>query len=275
MKRGVRSGLPVPGNTLVGLCLLSAGVLCSIPVEAAIVTVALAPAADTSIFEENVDASDAKGPGLFAGLNAGGASRRALLRFDVKGPVLSGSTISSVRLRLSLTRSNSGDVLVSLYRVTGAWGEGTSNAGEPGGSGIPATAGDATWTRRVYPAIPWTSPGGDTAQAASGSALVGSAPADILFDATPAMVADVQSWLDQPLANFGWQLRVDETQVARTAKRFGSRENAEPALRPVLLVTYDDAIGPPKDVPALDTRMLAALVVLLAACGARLLNRAI
>lgn len=242
--------------------------------DAASVTVALQPAADTTIFEENARASDAKAPGFFAGLNAGGASRRAFLRFDVEGPVPTGSTISSVRLRLSLTRSNSGSVLASLYRVSAAWGEGTSSAGEFGGDGSVATTGDATWTSRVYPLVPWTSPGGDTAPTASGSARVGSAPADILFDATPAMVADVQGWLDQPGANFGWQLRADETQVAPTAKRFGSRENTDPALRPVLFVTYDDGIGPPKDVPALDARLQAILALLLAAGGARLLNRA-
>ena len=41
-------------------------------------------------------------------------------------------------LRLSLTRSNSGSVFASLYRVSGAWAEGTSDAGIPGGSGAPA-----------------------------------------------------------------------------------------------------------------------------------------
>jgi hypothetical protein len=242
--------------------------------DAATVTVAMSPAADTTIFEENVNASDAKGPGIFAGRNNGAEIRRAFLRFDVAGAVPAGFTVSSARLRLSLTRSNSGSVLASLYRVSGAWNEGTSNS-TPGGSGVPATAGDATWTHRVYPTTSWTNPGGDTALTASGTTLIESSLTDYFFTTTPAMLADVQGWLDQSATNFGWQLRADEAQTAPTAKRFGSRENADPALQPVLLLTYDDSVaGPPAAVPALDARLQVALAVLLFACGARLLNRA-
>jgi hypothetical protein len=245
-------------------------------IDAKTVTVALNPAADVTIFEENSDAADAKSPGLFAGRNNRNAIRRALLRFDVAGAVPAGVLVSSSQLTLSLTHANSGFVFVSLYRVSAAWNEGTSNAGSPGGSGAPATAGDVTWTARIYPGTMWLTPGGDTSPAASATTLIGSSLSDYVFTTTPEMVADVQDWLDRPATNFGWQLRADEIQIAPTAKRFGSRESTDPALAPVLLVTYDvvDA-AESRTVPALNAWSLALLAILLAAGGARLLHRPI
>lgn len=261
---------------LVALCALAA-VLRSTAARAVEVTVGLSPAADTTIFEESGDTSDAKGPNVFAGRNASFFSliRRALLRFDVAAAIPAGRTLSSASLRINLTRSNSNSVIASLYRVSAAWGEGVSNSGLPGGNGAPATPGDATWTKRVYPGTDWTNPGGDTALAASASTLIGTSLADYFFASTPKMRADVQSWIDQPATNFGWQLQMDEAQVGPTAKRFGSRENPDPAVRPLLLVTYDDrsVAAPPAAVPALDGSVLVALAALLAAGGLRLLRR--
>lgn len=275
MKRDARSGLFIRFEACLRLG-LAAGFLHAARVDAANVTILLNPAADVTIFEENADVSDAKSPGLFAGRNNRDAIRRAFLRFDVAGAVPAGIVVSAVKVRLSLTRANSGFVLASLYRVSAAWSEGTSNAGTPGGSGAPATAGDATWTRRIYPGTFWLVPGGDTAAAASATTLIGPSLADYVFTTTPQLVADVQGWLNQPATNFGWQLRADETQIAPTAKRFGSRESTDPALQPLLFVMYDDAsaAGPPSGVPALDTSMQMVLALLLAAGGARLLDRA-
>ena len=50
------------------------------------------------------------------------------------------------------------------------------------------------------------------------------------WGSTPGMVADVQGWLDQPGANFGWILIGDET-GPQTVKNFASREHPELALR--------------------------------------------
>src|SRR5450631_188186 len=143
------------------LC-LAAALLSALTAEAGTVTAVLSPNADATIFQENADSSDAKSPGLYAGRNRTDFIRRAFLRFNVAG-IPAGVTISSAEVRLSLTNANSGSVFGSLYRATAVWGEGTSNAGSPGGSGAPATPGDPTWTMRVYPATPWTIPGGDTA----------------------------------------------------------------------------------------------------------------
>ena len=255
---------------------LAAALLFARAAEAGIVTAVLTPAADATIFEENGDSSDAKGQGLFAGRDRIDNRRRAFLRFNLTG-VPTGVAVSSVQVRLSMTRSNSPSVFASLYRASGAWGEGTSDAGIPGGSGAPATPGDPTWTMRVYPATPWTSPGGDAAATPSATTLLGTALVNYLWTTTPALVSDVQGWINLPATNFGWQLRVDESQIAPTAKRFGSREQADASLRPVLIVTYDDpAVGPPAatGVPSLDAHAQAGLAALLAAGGVWLLRRA-
>ncbi len=272
MKRGARSTFSIRLRACLRLC-LAAGALLAAGLDASAAAVALTPVADVTIFEENADASDAKSPSLFAGRNNRDAIRRALLRFDVASAVPAGVVVSSATLSLSLTRSNSGFVLASLYSVSAAWSEGTSNAGTPGGSGAAATAGDVTWTRRIYPGTFWLNPGGDTASAASATTLIGSSLTDYVFTTTPQMVADVQGWLDQPATNFGWQLRADETQIAPTAKRFGSRESTDPGLAPLLVLTYDVNPAPSTGVPALDARMQAVLALLLAAGGAGLLHR--
>lgn len=54
---------------------------------------------------------------------------------------------------------------------------------------------------------------------------------------SPEMIADVQAWLDNPAANFGWLLRGNES-AASTAKRFATREELEPTFRPLLHVEY-------------------------------------
>jgi len=261
-------------SALTRLC-LAASLLGAPIAEAGIVTAVLTPAADATIFEENGDSSDAKGQGLFAGRDRIDNRRRAFLRFNLAG-VPTGVAVSSVQVRLSMTRSNSISVFASLYRASGAWGEGTSDAGIPGGSGAPATPGDPTWTMRVYPAAPWISPGGDAAATPSATTLLGTALVNYLWTTTPALVSDVQGWIDLPATNFGWQLRMDESQIAPTAKRFGSREQSDGSLWPVLIVTYDDpAVGPSPatGIPALDARAQAGLAALLAAGGVWLLRR--
>ena len=50
-------------------------------------------------------------------------------------------------------------------------------------------------------------------------------------------MADVQSWLDSPAANFGWLLLGNES-ISQTTKRFDSKDNEGEANRPVLAVEY-------------------------------------
>ena len=51
------------------------------------------------------------------------------------------------------------------------------------------------------------------------------------------MVRNVARWLEFPGGSFGWLLKGNEGPNA-TAKRFDTRENATPANRPMLTITY-------------------------------------
>jgi spore coat protein A len=200
-------------------------------------TIVLAPTQDTTIYSEDGALSNGKGQHLFAGLTSSQSKqRRALIQFGVSGAIPAGSTITSVTLTLRLDRTQSNTVAVALHKVTSAWGEGTSVAsGEEGGGG-PATAGDATWTKRIYPGTAWTTAGGDFVATASASTTIGTSLVDYTWSGA-AMTADVQSWLDTPAGNHGWLVRAPSATDGQ-AKRFASRNNSNSTVRPRLSVTF-------------------------------------
>lgn len=199
-------------------------------------TIVLAPSKDNTLYEESPSLSNGAGERIFAGVTASGVRRRALVAFDVAGAIPPGSTISGAQLVLELTQTIVGPQPVALHRVTADWGEGTSDAPLEEGGGAPATAGDATWVFRLFNTASWATPGGDFDPSASATILVNSF-GSWTWGSTPAMTADVQLWLDQPAANFGWCLVGNETTIT-TAKRFNSRENPNVATRPRLVVDY-------------------------------------
>jgi hypothetical protein len=71
----------------------------------------------------------------------------------------------------------------------------------------------------------------------SASQTIGGALGAYTWGSTPKTVADVQSWLDDPATAFGWLVTGNEIDL-NTAKKFGSREAIDPALRPRLAVEY-------------------------------------
>jgi len=199
-------------------------------------------AKDNTLFEDaNGTLSNGIGPNLFTGKSGGIAppqKKRGLIWFDVAGNLPPGSTITSVTLKLSLLRTRDlSSRIVELCRVLQDWGEGTSNSGLTGGGGASATIGDATWLHTFFNTDLWVNSGGDFSGTASGSQSVGTLAGDYTWGSTTQMVADVQSWLDDPNNNFGWSLLTDES-VIQTARRFGSRENATVANRPLLTIEY-------------------------------------
>jgi hypothetical protein len=184
------------------------------------------------------DLSNGAGPSIFAGLTQFESRRRGLISFDVSS-VPAGSTITSVSLTLHCTRSASLGEPVSLHPALAAWGEGPSIALGEGGNGTAAMPGDATWRYQFYPTTLWAVEGGVFGAA--------SAVTDVVADgayawSSPAMVADVQAWLDAPATNFGWMVRGNEG-LPQTAKRFASREHEDGLLRPVLVVEYVPSPG--------------------------------
>ncbi|MBI5361600.1 MAG: hypothetical protein HZA53_00385 [Planctomycetes bacterium] len=105
-----------------------------------------------------------------------------LVRFDLASSIPPGSRVNSAQLALDGIVLFTGTM--NAHRITTAWS---------------ACPGTTTWT------IPWSQPGGDYL-ASSGTALIeSSAPA--VFASNPMLVADVQTWVDQPSSNHGWQLR--------------------------------------------------------------------
>jgi hypothetical protein len=204
--------------------------------DATTVTVNLSAGRDNTLYESATGAwSNGAGAHIFAGSSADGDKHRALIAFDIAELIPVGATIQDVNLTLHLSRTSSPAHTVTLHPVTSAWGEGTSNAGGNEGGGAAAAPGDATWIHAFYDTTPWAQPGGDFSATASASADV----AGIGFYSwtDPQMVIDVQTWLDNPGANHGWLLLGNESAI-RTSKRFDSRENADPAVRPVLVVEY-------------------------------------
>jgi hypothetical protein len=206
-------------------------------------TVVLPAQLDATLIESATGSlANGAGPAFFAGRTsqARDSIRRAALAFDVTGRVPRGVRISAVSLVLALSPSHDEAATVHLHRIVSPWTEGPSSAS--GGSGAPPQPGDATWLHGSYPALPWAAPGGDFVAAPSaGTEVVG--PGLYQWGSTPELVADVQRWLDEPSSNHGWLL-VGNEQAPSTAKRFESRESAEVALRPVLLIEFGASASP-------------------------------
>ena len=221
-------------NTVIKLTLAASLAICSYPALAVADTLQVGASADNTLFQDALGGlSSGAGSYIFSGNLNSGQSRRALLRFNLTS-IPAGSIITGVSLRLHMSRSAASGEVVSVFAASRGWGEGSSNSGI-GGAGAPAQPGDATWLYSSFNTASWTNPGGDFAAAASASTIVGGVNAYTWSGA--GMVADAQSWLANPAANFGWLLQGNEAD-AQTVKRFDSRENPVASVRPELTVTY-------------------------------------
>jgi hypothetical protein len=197
---------------------------------------------DNTLYESSTGAfSNGAGQYFFVGTTARVERRRGLLAFDVAGNIPAGATITSVTLRLHMSRTISGEQFVKLHRVLADWGEGASNAAGEEGAGAAAATGDATWIHRFFNTVFWTTAGGNFAAIASDSQAVSSV-GFYTWGSTPHMVNDVQAWLNAPSTNFGWLLRGAEN-VATNSKRFDTRENPNSDFRPLLTVNYTATVA--------------------------------
>jgi hypothetical protein len=183
------------------------------------------------------------GPLVFAGRNnlPDNGVRRGLLRFDLAGALPPGAlqTIETVALVVTnLTESNAAPREYRLHRVLADWGEGASSSS--GGGGAPAQPGDATWLHTFHDRSFWSHNGGQFDGEPS-ARLVVAGPGTYRFE-SPQLARDLELWATRPELNFGWILIGDET-VRQTAKAFGSRENPEPASRPVVEIIFRRSAG--------------------------------
>ena len=195
---------------------------------------------DASIYNNNPDNSNGAGPGIFAGTDGSGKPLRSLIQFDVAGHVPAGSIITSVQLTLYLGMVAGGGTgqadttprSIELHALSDSWGEGTTESAITSinltGAGAAANPGDATWNDRLFASaspVTWITPGGDFAASASAATVVTQKPNDAFtWGSTPAMVADVQGWLDNPSNNNGWALLNASESSARTFRAFWTRE---------------------------------------------------
>jgi hypothetical protein len=175
---------------------------------------------------------------------------RALFQFDLT-TLPTNTRIQTVVLELAVTK-DPGDGLANaaagLHRMLRPWGEGNKVGVAHPGQGEAATAGEATWSHSFYPTNAWTSPGAeegvDFVSSESSSQDVYSEGSLCRFPSTPALVADVQSWVNDPQSNFGWILISYGEGTQFTARHFGSRE--DPAAHPNLEIQYFQYLVPPR-----------------------------
>lgn len=197
-------------------------------------TINLQPVADTTLCEYAPD-NNLGGTDFFiagsTGGTAGGTKNRALIRFDLSA-IPANSKIKSVSLLLEVAHFPPVDETPSfaLHRMLRSWGEGDKDSSEEltsRGLGYPATVNEATWLSPfAFTTNTWSGPGGigDFASIVSSRALVNAVLFFPLFDSTPELIADVQTWLDNPAANFGWMLKAEDEDLFFSSRAYGSRE---------------------------------------------------
>jgi len=207
-------------------------------------TIAVKPAADTTLFETTPDGNLGRVTTVVAGTTAKGKRSRALLRFDFAGKIPDGSTVTQVQLTLKLIDVPQGGGVGSTFglrRMLRSWGEGAKTAG----TGAPASPGEATWKMSFAPDTPWTVPGAssptDFVATDSVSTFV-QGGGTYTFASATNFVADVQFWLDHPTNNYGWIIISHSESTMKTARRFGSRENSGSA--PALTVVFTPPVLP-------------------------------
>ena len=212
----------------------------------------LTSVADTTLIETAPDYNLGGALIVNAGTTQNFTRNRGLFRFDPTGQIPSGSHITKVDFVVVISGQPKDGYTSSsfgLHRVLKPWGEGDKESPDTvhPGQGAPATVGEATWNYRfAFTTNTWAVPGGaatnDFAPEISAETFIyGFGDSPYTFLSTPALVADVQSWVDDPATNFGWMLICRSEEANFTARRFASREDAGNA--PQLLIEY---VPPPQ-----------------------------
>jgi len=205
----------------------------------------VAPSKDNSLYEDDSGRfSNGAGNNIFMGKVGGDGDyklRRALVAFDVTA-IPANAVVNSVEVRFTINKIPSEATAdnAALHLLVNDWGEGNSDAPGNEGTGASAQSGDATWLHRFFDEVNpvfWGAPGGDFDSIASAETpFATSDPETITFESTSRLVTDVQAWIRNPAANFGWMLRGDES-TQTNARRLASRESTFPP-GPLLTIDY-------------------------------------
>ena len=195
-------------------------------------TITLRPVADTSLFQDQTN----NNLGGELTIPVGATDQlitnttllevnRGLIKFAVAGAVPSNATITSVTLSLTVVQvpgKGPVDSIFGLRRMLRDWGEGNKR-GIQFPEGASATAGEANWNVRFYPTLSWSAPGAaapiDFTNALSTTNFV-QRLGTYAFGPTSNLVADVQAWLKNPAADFGWLLRSENETTPLTNRPF-------------------------------------------------------
>jgi len=208
-------------------------------------TISFSPQRDNTLYEDlNGQLSNGQGIYFFDGKTGSNLLRRGLIAFDLTS-IPANAIVTDASLSMFLSMTNGGPAAVSLSKVLQDWGEGASNAGDPGGGGAQAAAGDATWLHTFYNLGFWAAPGGDFSPATSASAMVDTVNTTYTWGGS-GLIADVQAWVSNSTGNFGWVIRGNEVDTGR-AQRFNSGENS--SNPPQLSVTYQFSAPTPTPTP--------------------------
>ncbi len=225
---------------LVAICILS---LPSFQASAA--TVTLTPVADTSIFLAFPDKNLGANLSLAIGVIASDSATRGLVRFAPEVGMPPGARVTRAELQLNVVRSPilAEDGSFQVFKLQVPWTEGRGGAGPAIGTGSVALQGEATWDSRQHGINSWGAPGGQSGEdfaptASARGFLVGNAP--LVFESGAALIADVQSWIDQPGANHGWLIKDEVEGLGGTARRFASREDTTQA--PTLTIEFESPL---------------------------------
>jgi autotransporter-associated beta strand protein len=201
-------------------------------------------------------------PGLFVGTDGEDNPKRGLIEFNIAGAVPAGAMITGVQLQLTVgqvagsgggrTGGTDGPETISLFDESQAWGQPTNFPGATSfgghGHGAAPDAGDATWNYAFYGNTLWSTSGGNwTASLADHADASVTGTLTSFTWSSAAMVTDVQNWLNNPAANFGWIIKnadeTDQTDFRAFWSAQGAAANNNPAIAPQLSITY--TIAPP------------------------------
>ena len=217
------------------------------PSQATAATVLIPSSADTTLIETQPTNNLGRAAIVNAGTTQIFTRNRGLFRFDVASQIPRGARIDSVDFVVEVTgepRDGFTPSSFGLHRLLKPWGEGnkiSADATHPG-LGSPATIGEGTWNSRfALTTNAWSLPGGAAtndyaADLSAQAGIYGVGDSPYTFVSTAALVADVQSWVDDPAANYGWIMISRAEEVNFTARRFASRE--DPGREPYLVVDY-------------------------------------
>jgi hypothetical protein len=221
-KNAVKSTRHVP-ISVIALLLVSVFGVSRLPGQY-VFTANLFPAADATIVLEAPDNNYGTSPSIVAGFSSDASSlSRALIRFDLSS-LPTNAIVTNITLTLTPLNQPPVQGTYFLSPMLTNWVE-----------------TQVTWNSRSS-GMPWSQPGGD---------FTGETGYAFLSNETPrtnnaftddgsfpgyGLVADAQSWIDNPAENFGWILTAWPEDIAGSAFQFGSREDK--GAQPVLTVSY-------------------------------------